>query len=70
MGEVLDFAVKLGLVIKAGAGHSSAKGSRIGQGRDNTVAYLKENKELGDELEAKVRAKIFADDTAEEKYIK
>ena len=70
MGEVLDFAVELGLVMKAGAWYSSANGSRIGQGSDNTVAYLKENKGLGDELEAKVRAKIFADDTAEEKSIK
>jgi len=43
-GDVLDLAVANNIVEKSGAWYSYA-GERIGQGRENTRAFLKENKE-------------------------
>ena len=57
-GEVLDLAIKYDFVQKSGAWFSRGD-MRLGQGRDNVKEYLKENKELADELEALVRQKIF-----------
>ena len=56
-GDVLDLAVQHGVVGKAGAwfDYNDAK---IGQGREQTKKYLKENSEILAEIEAKVRAKV------------
>src|SRR5204863_4839273 len=43
-GDMLDIAVEHNLVEKSGAWYSY-KGERIGQGRENARAFLKENKE-------------------------
>ncbi len=53
-GDILDLASQVGIIEKSGAWYSY-EGSRIGQGRDNTKAYLKSNPEILDEVEAKVR---------------
>lgn len=50
IGELLDLAVKLDIVKKSGAWFSY-NGTRIGQGRDNTKAYLQEHKDIADEIE-------------------
>jgi recombination protein RecA len=57
VGEVIDLAVELEIVKKAGSWFSY-EGNRLGQGRDAVKALLKDNPELLDELEAKVRAKV------------
>jgi len=57
-GELLDFGVEHGLVVKSGAWYSY-EGSKIGQGRDNSKKFLKENPEIMAELETRVRAKVF-----------
>ena len=56
-GDVLDLAVQHGVVGKAGAwfDYNDAK---IGQGREQTKKYLKENSEIPAEIEAKVRAQV------------
>ena len=56
-GDVLDLAVLHNIVGKAGAwfDYNDAK---IGQGREASKKYLKENPEVLDEIEAKVRAKV------------
>ena len=54
-GEILDLGVKAGLVQKSGAWFSY-NGERIGQGRENTKKYLRENPAVAEELEAKIRA--------------
>ncbi len=56
-GDVLDLAVQHGIVGKAGAwfDYSDAK---IGQGREASKTYLKENPKVLAEIEAKVRAKV------------
>ena len=53
-GDVLDLAVQAGIVEKSGAWYAY-QGNRIGQGRDNTKAYLKANPAVLDELDALVR---------------
>ena len=54
-GDVLDLAVQAGIVEKSGAWYAY-QGNRIGQGRDNTKAYLKSNPAVLEELDGMVRA--------------
>jgi len=58
-GDVLDLAVKEGLVGKSGAWYEYA-GAKIGQGREAAKQYLKDNKKVYDELEKKIREKFLA----------
>ncbi len=53
-GDVLDLAAQAGIVEKSGAWYGY-NGNRIGQGRDNTKNYLKQNPEVLAELEDLVR---------------
>ena len=53
VGEIIDLAVKLGLIDKAGAWFTV--GEQRFQGRDNVKAYLQENPEVCDRLEAQIR---------------
>ena len=67
-GNVLDMAVNLDIVQKAGSWFSY-NGERIGQGRENVKTYLKENPEILKEVEEKVRenfAKAFEQSLGEE----
>ena len=54
-GELLDIGVKAGVVEKSGAWYSYGD-ERIGQGRENTKAYLKANPQIAMEIEDKIRA--------------
>ena len=54
-GNILDMAVNLDIVNKAGAWFSY-KGEKIGQGRENAKTYLKTNEKVLAEIEEKVRA--------------
>jgi len=56
-GDILDLAAENGIIEKSGAWYSY-KGERLGQGRDNTRAFLKENKDLAKEIEEAVREKF------------
>ena len=53
--EIIDLAVEAGILDKSGAWYAY-NGEKIGQGKENVKALLRENKKLCDELEAKVRA--------------
>lgn len=53
-GELLDLAVKLGVVQKSGAWFSYDN-TRLGQGRDNVKIYFKEHPELSEEIERNVK---------------
>ena len=62
VGEIVDLAVKLGIMSKSGAWYYYGE-MRLGQGRDNTKTYLLENPDLSKEIEDKVRAnadKLYA----------
>ena len=56
-GEILDAAVDMGIVKKSGSWFSYAD-TKLGQGRDAVRDMLKDNPELADELEAKIREEI------------
>jgi recombination protein RecA len=62
VGEILDLGVKAGLVEKSGAWFSYDS-IRIGQGRENSKTYLKENPEVAARLERAIRGKT--DEVAE-----
>lgn len=59
-GEILDMAVSMDIVKKSGSWFSYAD-TKLAQGRDAVLALLKDNQELLDEIEAKVREKINED---------
>ncbi len=56
-GDILDLAANENIIIKSGAwfAYNDAK---IGQGRENAKLYLKENPEVMEEVESKVREKF------------
>ena len=54
-GDVLDLAVGIDLVKKSGAWYAY-EGEKIGQGRENAKKYLKDNPQIAEEIEQKVRA--------------
>lgn len=56
-GDVLDLGVQYGIVGKAGAWFDYAD-AKIGQGREQTKKYLKENPKVLEEIDKKVRAKV------------
>ncbi|MGD0912766.1 MAG: recombinase RecA [Terracidiphilus sp.] len=56
-GDVLDLAVTHNIVEKSGAWYSYA-GERIGQGRENTRNFLKENKEVFAKMDAELRKRL------------
>jgi len=56
-GDVLDLAAQHGIVGKSGAWFDYGD-AKIGQGREATKDYLRENPKLLAEIEAKVRAKV------------
>jgi recombination protein RecA len=63
-GDLLDAAVVNNLVEKSGAWFSY-KGERIGQGRENAKAFLKENKETLARLDAELRKQLGLSTLAE-----
>ncbi len=64
-GDMLDVAVERNIVEKSGAWYSF-EGERIGQGRENTKNFLKENKDISARIEVSVRKTLGLDRTAEE----
>ncbi len=56
-GDVLDLAVTHNIVEKSGAWYSYG-GERIGQGRENTRGFLKENKDVYTKMNAEVRNRL------------
>ena len=56
-GEILDLAVEFEVIKKAGSWFSYGE-TKLGQGRDAVKALIKDNPELADELEEKIKAII------------
>lgn len=54
MGELLDLGIKAGIVEKSGSWFSYDS-QRIGQGRENAKSFLRENSEIADDIEHKIR---------------
>ena len=62
-GSLLDNAVNLDIIHKSGAWFSYGD-QRIGQGRENTRTYLKQNPEVAREIEGLVRKELLGRDGA------
>ena len=56
-GEILDLAVEFEIIKKAGSWFSYGE-TKLGQGRDAVKTLIKDNPELADELEVKIKAHI------------
>ncbi|WRD36160.1 recombinase RecA [Helicobacter pylori] len=56
-GEIIDYGVKLDIVDKSGA-WLSYQDKKLGQGRENAKALLKEDKALADEITLKIKESI------------
>jgi recombination protein RecA len=56
-GEILDLAVEFEIVKKAGSWFSYGD-TKLGQGRDAVKSLIKDNPELADELEVKIKERI------------
>ncbi len=58
MGSLLDAAVKYDIIEKSGAWFAY-NGEKIGQGRDRTLEYLRQNPDFTSQIDSQVREKMF-----------
>lgn len=58
-GCILDIATDLGIIVKGGSWYSYNE-EKIGQGREKALAFLNSNPEIFEEITAKVKAQIGA----------
>lgn len=65
VASLLDAAVKHGFIDKRGAWFTAGE-DKIGQGRENAIAFLEQNKEYTAELERKLREKMFPGQVSKE----
>jgi len=56
-GSLIDFGVEHEIVKKSGAWYTY-EGEQLGQGKENARRYLKENPELANEIEQKIKVKL------------
>ena len=70
-GEIIGLGVAQGIIEKSGSWYSYGS-DRIGQGKDNVRQYLKDNPDVANEIEARIRAVAFPENApvAEEKIDK
>ena len=57
-GEIIDLGVQLGLINKSGSWYSYGD-ERIGQGKENVREYFKDNPEVAQTIEAKIRERLM-----------
>ena len=58
LGELLDLGVREDMIDKSGSWYAM-NGERIGQGRENAIGYLREHTALTDQLEQRLRERLF-----------
>ena len=56
-GEIIDLGVELEILKKSGSWFSYGE-TRLGQGREAVKSLMRDNPELAEELEAKIKAKL------------
>jgi len=57
-GSLLDMGVELGIVKKSGAWYTY-EADQLGQGKENSRAFLIDNPDLANEIESKIRASFI-----------
>jgi len=65
LGELIDLGVANGIVEKAGAWYSYEK-DRIGQGKENSRAFLAEHPEMAEDIETRLRTMLLPQKSAQE----
>ena len=66
VGEIVDLGIKYDFVQKSGAWFSMGE-TRLGQGRDAAKQFFKDNPDIADDIEAKIKAAIKEEQLAAEK---
>jgi recombination protein RecA len=56
-GEIIDYGVEMGILKQSGSWYSYGD-TKLGQGRENVRSLLKDNIELSEELEKKIKEKL------------
>ncbi|WP_216935889.1 MULTISPECIES: recombinase RecA [unclassified Acinetobacter] len=59
LGELIDLGVQQEIIQKAGAWYSY-QGDKIGQGKNNTIRYLEEHKEMAQTIEKLIREQLLS----------
>ena len=59
LGEIIDMGVEYDVLQKSGSWYSY-EGTKLGQGREGVKEILKDNPEMANEVEKKIRDKIAA----------
>jgi recombination protein RecA len=57
-GELIEIGSMHGIIEKSGSWYSY-KGERIGQGKDNARTFLQTHKDIANDIEAQIRAKLL-----------
>jgi recombination protein RecA len=60
MGELIDLGTGHGIIEKSGTWYSFGE-ERLGQGRENSIAYMTENRDIAKEVYSKLRMKLGLD---------
>jgi len=63
-GELISLGVQHGIVEKSGAWYSYS-GERIGQGKENVRQFLKDNPDIAQTIEGRIRAEVFPEPVTE-----
>ncbi|MYL07790.1 MAG: DNA recombination/repair protein RecA, partial [Gemmatimonadales bacterium] len=57
-GLLVDMGESIGIVSRAGAWYSYGGDVRLGQGRENSKTFLRENPDIAEEIEARIREEL------------
>jgi recombination protein RecA len=68
VGDILDLGVEMEIITKRGSFYSLDE-TRLGQGRENSKNFLRENPEISSDIENKIRANFFPDTLLTEEII-
>ena len=68
LGELVDLGVKAEIIDKSGSWFSY-KDDKIGQGKESVRQFLRENKDVADTIEAKLREKLLPSRTAKDEVV-
>ncbi|WP_369158738.1 recombinase RecA [Candidatus Thiodiazotropha sp. LNASS1] len=64
-GEIIELGVQRGIIDKSGAWYSY-NGDRIGQGKENVRNFLKENPDISEAIESRIREELLPSQDSEE----
>jgi len=62
-GNIVDIGTNMEIIAKSGTWYSYGN-NRLGQGKENAKEFLKENRQLADEIETKIRELLISGEAA------